>query len=129
MYLKKNLEYQSTLSVMTRVIELAEQTEGFDPTTTPVAIVGTIEDSGLSIPHKGFEHLAVLDAAANNFTASSQEENTWYFWEIMGYPFNFVSDYERDLLASTEAVAAMPAFPQRGCCRMVEGTLVIRLSE
>lgn len=128
-YLKKNLEYQSTLSVMTRVIELAEQTEGFDPTTTPVAIVGTIEDSGLSIPHKGFEHLAVLDAAANNFTASSQEENTWYFWEIMGYPFNFVSDYERDLLASTEAVAAMPAFPQRGCCRMVEGTLVIRLSE
>lgn len=128
-YLKKNLEYQSTLSVMTRVIELAEQTEGFDPTTTPVAIVGTIEDSALSVPHKGFEHLAVLDAAANNFTASSQEENIWYFWEIMGYPFIFISDYERDLLASTEAVASMPAFPQRDCCRMIDGTLVIRLSE
>lgn len=128
-YLKKNLEYQSTLSVMTRVIELAEQTEGFDPTYTKVAIVGTIEDSKLSIPHKGFEHLAVLDAAANNFTASSQEENTWYFWEIMGYPFNFISDYERDLLADTEVVKAMPAFPQHGCCQMVDDTLVIRLSK
>ena len=128
-YLKKNLEYQTTLSVMTRVIEMAEQTEGFDPSSTPVAIVGSIEDSALSIPHKGFEHLSVLDAAANNFTASSQEENIWYFWEIMGYPFNFISDYERDLLAQTPDVQAMPAFPDRDCCRMVEGTLVIRLSE
>jgi len=128
-YLKKNLEYQTTLSVMTRVIEMAEQTEGFDPTHTRVAIVGSIEDSTLSIPHKGFEHLAVLDAAANNFAASSQDENTWYFWEIMGYPFNFISDYERDLLAETEPVKAMPAFPQRGCCQIVDGTLVIRLSK
>jgi len=114
---------------MTRVIEMAEQTEGFDPTHTRVAIVGSIEDSTLSIPHKGFEHLAVLDAASNNFAASSQDENTWYFWEIMGYPFNFISDYERDLLAETEPVKAMPAFPQRGCCQIVDGTLVIRLSK
>lgn len=128
-YLKKNLEYQSTLSIMTRVIEMAEQTEGFDVNSTPVAIVGSIEDSALSIPHMGFEHLSVLDAVANNFTASSQDENTWYFWEIMGYPFNFVSDYERDQLACTDTVQTMPAFPEKGCCQMVENTLVIRLSE
>lgn len=128
-YLKKNLEYQSTLSVMTRVIEIAEQTEGFDPSTSTVAIIGSIEDSALSVPHKGFEHLAILDAAANNFTASTQDANTWYFWEIMGYPFNFISDYERDQLAATEEVKAMPAFPDKGCCLMIGNTLVIRLSE
>ena len=128
-YLKKNLEYQTTISIMTRVIEMAEQTEGFDPNYSTVAIVGSIEDSSIAMAHKGFEHLAVLDAAANNYTASSQEENTWYFWEIMGYPFNFVSDYERDHLAATEAVTSMPAFPNQGCCQMIDRTLVIRLSE
>lgn len=128
-YLKKNLEYQSTLSVMTRVIEMAEQTDGFDPNTSAVAVIGNIEDSAISIPHKGFEHLAVLDAAANNFTVSTQENHTWYFWEIMGYPFNFISDYERDQLAATAEVQAMPAFPDQGCCQMIDGTLVIRLSE
>lgn len=128
-YLKKNLEYQSTLSVMTRVLEQAEQTEGFEPGATPVAIIGTIEDSVISVPHKGFEHLAVLDAAANNFTASSQEENTWYFWEILGYPFNFVSDVERDAIAAAQIVIDMPAFPYSGYCRMLDGTLVIKLSD
>ena len=128
-YLKKNLEYQTTLSAMTRVVEQAEQTEGFTPGTTPVAIVGTLEDSGIAMAHKGFEHLAVLDAAANNYTASSQEQNTWYFWEILGYPFNFVSDVDRDALAVTDTVAAMPAFPQSGYCAMVDGTLVIKLSQ
>lgn len=128
-YLKKNLEYQTTLSVMTRVIEMAEQTDGFDPNSSTVAIVGCIENSPIAMAHKGFEHLAVLDAAANNYTASSQEENTWYFWEIMGYPFNFVTDFERDQLAATAAVKSMPVFPNQGCCQMLGQTLVIRLSE
>lgn len=127
-YLKKNLEYQTTLSAMTRVIEQAEQTDGFVPGYTPVALVGTLENSSIAMAHKGFEHLAVLDAAENNYTASTQEENTWYFWEIMGYPFNFVSDIERDTLAQSEFVMAMPAFPQSGFCAMVDGTLVIKLS-
>jgi len=128
-YLKKNLEYQTTLSAMTRAIELAEQTEGFDPGYTPVAIVGTLDESAIAMAHKGFEHLAALDAAANNYTASTQAENLWYFWEIMGYPFNFVSDGQRDALAASAQVQQMPIFPAPGCCAMADGTLVIKLSE
>ena len=127
-YLKKNLEYQTTLSVMTRVVEQAEQTEGFIPGYTPVAIVGSLENSTIAMAHKGFEHLSALDAAANNYTASSQSENTWYFWEIMGYPFNFVSDGQRDALAASDAVQSMPAFPAKGFCSTVDGVLVIKLS-
>ena len=127
-YLKKNLEYQTTLSVMTRVVEQAEQTEGFIPGYTPVAIVGSLENSTIAMAHKGFEHLSALDAAANNYTASSQSENTWYFWEIMGYPFNFVSDGQRDALAASDAVQSMPAFPAKGFCSTVDGILVIKLS-
>lgn len=127
-YLKKNLEFQSTLSVMTRVLSRIEQTEGYMPGSTPVAIVGTLEDSVLSVPHEGFEHLAALDAAAGNYAASSQSENIWYTWQIMGYPLNFISTYDQSLLEQREDVQTMPAFPAAGCCRMVDGTLVVKLS-
>lgn len=127
-YLKKNLEFTSTLSVMTRVIDRAEHTEGYRPGYTPVAIIGTPEDSALSVPHKGFEHLAALDAASANCAVASSEDMIWYVWEVLGYPFNFVSTYEQSLLSGRDEVRDMPAFPAEGCCRMIDGTLVIRLS-
>lgn len=127
-YLKKNLEYESTLSAMTRVLERIEQTEGYAPGYTPVAIVGTLEESVLSVPHEGFEHLSALDAAKNNYAADSYEGNIWYMWEIMGYPLNFISSFEQSQLEESETVRAMPAFPQEGCCGFVGDTLVIKLS-
>ena len=128
-YLKKNLEMQSTLSVMTRVIDRAEHTEGYRPGYTPVAIVGTLEDSVLSVPHRGFEHLAALDAAAGNYAIASAEDAIWYTYQIIGYPFNFVSLHEQSRLSSSDAVSAMPAFPAEGCVQFIGDTLVIKLSE
>lgn len=127
-YLKKNLEFQSTLSAMTRVVDYAERTEGFKPGYTPVAIVGTLNDSSIAMIRDGFAHLLVLDACENVFAPSTQSQTTQYFWQILGYPFNFVSDMERDALAESAAVQAMPAFPAQDCCQMIEDTLVIKLS-
>ncbi|HIS94765.1 MAG TPA: hypothetical protein IAC19_03230 [Candidatus Ventricola gallistercoris] len=127
-YLKKNLEFQSTLSVMTRVLDRAEQVEGYQPGATPVALVGTLEDSTLSVPHVGFEHLAALDAASGNYAMASEQDNTWYMWEILGYPCNFVSSFELSQFEEMQVVLDMPVFPAAGCCQMVEGTLVIKIS-
>lgn len=128
-YLKKNLEFQSTLSVMTRVLDRAEQAEGYRPGETPVAIVGTLEDSSLSVPHKGFEHLAALDAAQDNYAVTSEEDVTWYMWDVLGYPCNLVSSFELSELEEREEVKSMPAYPAEGCCQWVEDTLVIKLSQ
>lgn len=127
-YLKKNLEQQSTLSIMTRVLDRVEKTEGYDPGVTPVALLGSLEDSPLASQRAGFEHLTDFDAAQNNFAATNQEELTWYMWEIMGYPCNLVSYYEADMLAQREDVQAMPAFPAEGSCQVIDGTVVVRLS-
>lgn len=127
-YLKKNLEYESTLSAMTRVLDRIEQTEGYTPGNTPVAIVGTLEDSVLSVSHQGFEHLSVLDAASNNYAAVSYEDNIWYTWQILGYPLNFISSHEQAMLEQSDAIQAMPSFPSEGCCCFVGDTLVIKLS-
>lgn len=127
-YLKKNLEFEATLSLTSRIIQRAEETEGYRPGFTPVAVIGTMEDSVFSVPRKGFEHLSALDAAENNYAVTSEDEMIWYCWEILGYPASFVSTYERSLLKENDAVKAMPAFPADGCSAFVGDTLVIRLN-
>lgn len=126
-YLKKNLELESTLSVMSRVIARAESVEGYQPGITPVAIIGTPDHSILSIQRKGFEHLSALDAANANYAITNDTDMIWYIWEVMGYPFNFVSTYELEQIKQSAAAQAIPAFPQEGCCQFIGDTLVIRL--
>ena len=127
-YLKKNLELQSTLSIMTRVADRMECTEGYVTGGTPVALIGSLEDSPLAASRAGFEHLEDFDAAQNRFAADGVEENTWYMWEILGYPCNMLSYYEMETLAESAQVQAMPAFPAQGSCRMMDGVMVVKLS-
>ena len=47
----------------------------------------------------------------------------------MGYPLALVSEEETETLAESEAVQAMPVFPNKGYCQLVDGVMVIRLSE
>lgn len=128
-YLKKTLELQATLSVMTRVIDRMERTEGYEVGVTPVALLGSLEDSILAVSKQGFEHLESFDAAQNRYAPVTTEDYTWYLWDIMGYPCSLVSYYESGQLAGREDVRAMPAFPAQGCCRMIDGVMVVRLSE
>ncbi len=127
-YLKKNLEFESTLSLMSRVVQRIEETEGYVPGETPVAILGTPEDSVFSVERKGFEHLSALDAASGNYTVSTDEDMIWYCWEVLGYPLNFVSAFDLEQLKESEAARVLPAFPDEGCCTFIGETLVIRLS-
>lgn len=130
-YVSRDLEFQSTLSVMTRVIDRAEQTEGYEPGMTPVAIVGTMYDSPLAMQRPGFEHLYCLSETMNRnlYATSSEEYYPDYFWRILGYPFNFVGEYERGRIAERPEVRDMPAFPARDSVQMIDGTLVIRLGK
>ncbi|MBP3655861.1 MAG: hypothetical protein J6K32_04110 [Clostridia bacterium] len=128
-YLKKCLEFEATLSVMTRVLDRAEDTPGYQPGATPAAIIGTPQDAAVTAGLQGFEHLKALDAAAADSALASQEDMAWYLWEILGYPINLVSDYEREQLAASDAVQAMPVYPAQGCCAFIGDTLVIHLAE
>lgn len=127
-YLKKNLEFESTLSLTSRIIQRAEETEGYQPGVTPVAIIGTPENSIFAVERKGFEHLAALDAAKGHYAIATDEDMIWYCWDVLGYPFNFVSAFELEQLKADQAVMAMPAFPAEGCCAFVGETLVVKVS-
>lgn len=128
-YLKKNLEFESTLSLMSRITQRIEETDGYTPGYTPVAIIGTPEDSAFSVPRKGFEHLEALEAARGNYAVATDDDMIWYHWMVMGYPLNFVSTSDLARLKADPQVTAMPAFPAADCCMFVGDTLVVKLSD
>ena len=47
----------------------------------------------------------------------------------MGYPIQLLDEEKTAALAQSEQVEAMPVFPNKGYCWLVDGVMVIRLSE
>ena len=60
-YLKKDLEYDTTLSGMTRVVDRIEQVEGYIPGETPVKFLGDIQRSKLAMTRPGLRTSWQLD--------------------------------------------------------------------
>jgi len=128
LYLKKELEYQTTLSAMTRVLDRMEQTEGYVINETPVVIIGLLEDSDLAVGHSGF---AYINAAGmtSDFSVTYLATYGTYFRDILGYPIELILDEDTiNAYTSLQEVQSMPAFPETGSCIMIDGVLVIKLS-
>lgn len=127
-YLKKSLEYQATMSFMTKLTYSIEQTDGYVPGVTPVMILGDFETSSLFAERKGFEQLAKgvgLDRrSAVTFSNSFQQ----FFNSVLSYRINLMDlNYALDY-ATLPEVQAMPVYPARGSCQIVGGVLIAKLS-
>lgn len=122
-YMKKDLEKNATIFLISRVIDRVEQTEGYIPNETPVAYVGKLSRNPFaSKARPGFSELS---GHAGLWYDTSATYFTYYISRYLNYPM--VWDTSTDF-ASMEEVQAMPLFPAAGCTRMINGTLVIRLS-
>ncbi|MBR1708274.1 MAG: glucosyltransferase domain-containing protein [Clostridia bacterium] len=128
-YFKINLDFESTLSLMTQVLSRIEEQTDFIPGSTPVAFIGTPSESPLLMNRQGFEHLDALKALSGKTSLTNKNQMTWYFWETLGYPVNCISDFEQEQLAQREDVKQIPVFPHPGSIRMMDDILVIHLSE
>lgn len=126
-YMKKQLEYQSTLSIMTRIVDRIEQVPGYEFEQTPIAFVGTLTDSELSVGRFGFDCEAT--GLENNFSVTYSDSYKNYFEYVLGYPVNWVDDATLEQLRQTKEVTEMGTFPQSDSCKWVEGCLVVKLSE
>lgn len=123
LYLKKDLEYQATLSYMTRVIEKIEENEAYVPGETPVLFVGE-ETIGRSM--EGFEKYETITGASTSSPITFYETFEKYFKYVLDIQVNL---YEDDAYESFEHVAEMPVFPKEGSIQMIDGILVVKLGE
>ena len=126
LYLKKDLEYKATLSVMTRIIDRIEQVEGYELNQTPVSFVGNLAGSPLSTNRYGYGE--IVGIGIDGFGSYSTTYDLTYYWymtEILGYPMIVVPSYD---YSGHEEVKEMGIFPSVDSIKMIDGTIVVKLS-
>lgn len=125
-YLKKDLEYQTTVFTLTRVADRLEQLEGYQPGETPVALLGTLEDSPLLLRRPGQEALFSDTGLWNELSVTYYETYAAFFHRVLGYSIHILSQEQSD--AWRERAEDLPVFPAPGSCAMLDGTAVVKLS-
>lgn len=127
-YFRKELEYQATNAVMNRVVSSMESVEGYVPWETPIAFAGRLDQSNTLLKRPEFDHLRGM-GLESNLAVTYYSTYGWYLEIILGYPMNLLPEASAQRLASTSEVRNMPAFPKPDYCQMLDGTLVVKLSE
>lgn len=125
-YLKKDMEYQTTLVTMTRIIDRIEQTEGYVPGETVVAMIGTLSGNGISGEREGFKDLTGV-GLQNHYSLTYSYTYQWYFEELLSYPIHLWTMDNTAEFAQRQEVRDMPVFPAAESCKMIDGMLVIKL--
>ena len=123
-YMKKELDHTATVALASRIIDRIELTEGYLPGETPVAFVGRL-DRNTYLNH-GRDEFTELDHTVGLWSDYSATYNLGrYLTDYLNYPL--VWDTETDF-SQHEEVLSMPAFPSADGIRMINGTVVVKLS-
>ena len=123
-YIKKELEKSATLSVVTRILNRIEMTEGYAPGETQVAFLGELTSNpNLSIIRNGFQTISSAYGLWGSYAPTYNIDQ--YICSYLGYPLNL---YLGPSVGEWEAVQNMPAFPARDAIQFVDGILVVKLS-
>lgn len=125
-YLKKDLEYDATLSVMTRVVDRIEQVEGYIPGETPVEFLGDILRSQLAMTRPAFAHLGGLTGTEENYAITYGDTFWMYLEDVMGYPIKRFRETKNE--EQERVTDDMPCFPDKDSVQMVDGVVFVKLA-
>lgn len=130
-YLKKDLERQQTMSLMTRVVMEMDEKEDYVRGETTVAFIGKINMREMP----GFETFGGNGntSGVQGLTETDQIKNyrdyEAYFQYILNVPVRLCTEEQRVGLWNRPEVKAMPVFPAEGSIEMVDGILVVKMGE
>lgn len=126
MYLKKDMEQNAYLSVMTRVVYRMEEAEGYVPGETPVVMVGLPQQINEVIP--GFEAYRKPNGMWMSDVLNYDDSGHWaaYFKYILQNPAKITDGAQ---MLQDPRVQAMPCYPKKGCVAFIDGTMFVKLSE
>ena len=122
-YMKRNLQEEAAQSLMTRVVERIEETEGYKAGETPVAFAGSFVLSPHTKQIEGFDAIENIYGVGNlSFTYPGLEKS--YLKYVMNEDMNIT---EAD--TGNEVIKNMPVFPEEGSVAFNEGTLIVKISD
>lgn len=124
-YVKKKVEAGATLSLMTQILSQVEQTEGYVPGETPVLFVGQVSEILQELP--GTQRVKGISGC--NKTSAITYEGTYqaYFDNVMLRDVEVIVERDAGDLLKEPEIARMPAYPQEGYVKLVDGTAVVKL--
>ena len=129
MYVKKNLEFDGYLSLMTRVVGRIEATPGYEPGETPVLFVGLPKTFNHVIPgFKDYWNVTGMTGSSPIYTTEPSRFQA-YFDYVMSLPIVLADGETRERLLADEGVRAMPCYPTEGFLAFRDGTLVVKLGD
>ena len=124
-YMKKELEKNSTLILAARIIDRIEAVPGYVPGETPVAFVGRLDaNEPLDVPREALADFRTQTGLWHSHAATYNLGR--YLTDYLQYPLNW--DKETNVTRSDLAKNMLP-FPASGSVRMIDGVVVVKLSE
>ncbi len=130
-YEKKEMELESTINTINRVIIEAENTKGYERGKTPVVIVGNINNGSLAVKHEKFDYQVV--GLITPFATTYHRTYASFISYYMGNSMNIVDKKDSmsktaNIFAAKKEVQEMPTYPKKGSIKMVDKKLVIKFS-
>lgn len=127
-YLKRALEWESSLSLMTRITYDIEKTEGYIPGETPVMFEGNIWGSPLQPSRPEYKYTEGT-GFFSPYIFTYDDTFRFFFRYVYGYDIPILNQETDGLeLSQSPEVAAMPAYPAAGSCKNINGVVVVKLS-
>ena len=126
LYTFKQIQYDKTLSHMTRVLDEINHTAGYEYGQTPVVMLGSLGDALSNLPEpEGYRWLSGMARAS--VTYPMVQANLVRMLSGGLYPA-IDGDSLYVQYAPREDVAAMPCYPQPGYCQMIDDVLVVKIT-
>ena len=122
-YLKKNIERQSTLSYMTRVVDFVESVEGFDVQKNEVLFIGNPKIQSSS----AYSSVNFITGAGSSSSITNNDVFQVYFDYVLQYPIMTVKDENRKSILEKVDESELGVFPSPNSYAWVDSTLVIKL--
>ena len=128
MYMKKDLEFDAYLSLMTRIVTRMEMTEGYVPGETEVVFVGNPENR-IMIPGMK-DYWNVIGMTSGDLLVEPERSRYQaYFDYILCLPINLGDGQRWNEISSGDAARSMPCYPAAGCMEFQGDILVVKLGQ
>lgn len=127
MYMKKALEHEAYMSLMTRIVAGMERVEDYIPGETEVVIVGLPENLNEIMPgFKDYWNVTGMTSPDMIYTGERSRFQA-YFDYMMGLPIQLADGETWNESFQREAVMQMPVYPAKECMQVIDGVLYVKL--
>lgn len=119
--------HRATQSYLTRMMARVEDCDGYTP-DMEVVIIGTIPDEQM---HSAIESYAQVEhySVPIHQVAPLNKHLYYYLNDWLSIPIEEPSQETMAAVAGSDAFAAMPLYPQQGSVKVIDGRVVVKLSE